>query len=330
MMRSIGASLPPHEILLRTEVAHRLAATTVSPQISLSIWRNEGRDVDYDCAKGHTFSFYLKGGYGSRRKTHSENFGGPEKICIIPDGAYSRWGHSGPLVFLHLYVNDDELRRRFVETTEKDARLCRVPEIDYGDIRPVKNAFRALFLAWRSSERLAIESALTELLTEIYAICHPPARVQLKGGLSNHSAKTIREYIEGNLDRSLTLRELSRQVNLSEFHFQKMFRASFSISPARWVLFRRIARAREMLARNVTIAEISTHCGFSDQSHFTKSFRKATGMTPGTYRALIARKTIRSGLFAQPRSLDSDADHVNQNSGNNNDTAHETKTAKGF
>jgi len=279
--------LPPQEVLRRIEAARQLAATDVCPRTTLSIWRNAGRDVNYTCPEGHTFSYYLKGGHGSRRKNAPNSSGGPGKICIIPEGAYSRWGHSKPLVFLHLHVDDEELRRRFVETTEKDARLCHVPEIDYGDIAPMKNAFRAVLLAWQSEDRLAIESGITDLLTEIYAVCRPSGQFRLKGGLSSHSARTVRDFIENNLDKPLTLRELSRQVNLSEFHFQKMFRASFSVSPAHWVFSRRIARARDMLARKMTIADISAHCGFSDQSHFTRSFKKATGMTPAAYMRLL-------------------------------------------
>ncbi len=59
-----------------------------------------------------------------------------------------------------------------------------------------------------------------------------------------------------------------------------MFKASFGIAPHRYVVERRIARAKHRLAEGRDgLADIALACGFASQSHFTRSFRQATGTT---------------------------------------------------
>ncbi len=85
--------------------------------------------------------------------------------------------------------------------------------------------------------------------------------------------------------QDLALEELAALVSLSAKHFARAFRQSTGTPPHRWLIERRLDRAKAMLVEgDLDLAEIALACGFADQSHFTAAFRKLVGMTPGSYR----------------------------------------------
>lgn len=93
------------------------------------------------------------------------------------------------------------------------------------------------------------------------------------------------EYAEANLARPLSLGELAGAACMSVFHFSRCFRLGVGQAPHAWLMARRVARARTMLAVGETpLAQVAYACGFASQSHFTSAFRARVGVTPGTYR----------------------------------------------
>ena len=79
---------------------------------------------------------------------------------------------------------------------------------------------------------------------------------------------------------------LAREAGVSAFHFARLFKQSTGNSPHQYLLQRRLDRAKTMLRQaQMSLAEISASTGFADQSHFTKVFRRFTGVTPSEYRS---------------------------------------------
>ena len=106
-----------------------------------------------------------------------------------------------------------------------------------------------------------------------------------KGGLASGPLKRIIEHINEHLQDELSLVELSRIAKLSPHHFATAFKVSTGISPHRYVIERRINRARDLLLRKEkTISEIAVAVGFSSQSHLTANFRRTIGVTPRKFR----------------------------------------------
>jgi len=96
------------------------------------------------------------------------------------------------------------------------------------------------------------------------------------------------EYIEANLDREIALSALADAAGLSTHYFSELFKQSVHVSPHQYVLRRRIERARKLLSDpRVTVLEAAVRSGFSDQSHFTKIFRRIVGVTPTGYRVAL-------------------------------------------
>jgi transcriptional regulator GlxA family with amidase domain len=93
------------------------------------------------------------------------------------------------------------------------------------------------------------------------------------------------EHIEENLDGDVTLVNLASLVGLSVSRFSHTFKAAFGVAPYRYILQRRLAKAKALLRNSeATIAEIAACVGFSSQSRFSQMFAQSTGVTPSAYR----------------------------------------------
>jgi len=100
----------------------------------------------------------------------------------------------------------------------------------------------------------------------------------------------VQELIESRLEADLTLQELASEVGYSRSHFLRMFHATTGTTPHRYVLNRRVERARRLLGDpEMSIAQVAYCCGFSSQAHLTLAFRKVCGLTPGEYRRELFR-----------------------------------------
>ena len=119
------------------------------------------------------------------------------------------------------------------------------------------------------------------------------------GSLLPWQARRVQEYIEENLDKSITVRDLSAVLYRTQAHFSRAFKRTFGLSPHAYVLRRRIERAGQlMLEGNTPLSEIALRCGFTDQAHFSKRFRLHTGATPTAWRReqLMQRRVSRQGV----------------------------------
>jgi AraC family transcriptional regulator len=113
-----------------------------------------------------------------------------------------------------------------------------------------------------------------------------PAEIQEQtSALPSCRLRRVTEYIRQNLDKDLTLVELAAVVDMSPWHFARLFKGSKGVPPHRFVVRQRIARASAFLAmQGLSIAQISRLVGFRTPSHFTTVFRHVLGITPGAYR----------------------------------------------
>jgi AraC family transcriptional regulator len=140
-------------------------------------------------------------------------------------------------------------------------------------------------------DRLYVESLVMELavlLLRGHSTASPAEKVLPPSGLTRNQARRVLEYIESNLSRELTLKELAAITNLSRHHFARMFKQAIGVAPHRYVLERRLERAKHMLrTAHSSLAEISLSTGFDSQSHFTSTFHRMVGATPGEFQKCV-------------------------------------------
>jgi AraC family transcriptional regulator len=113
----------------------------------------------------------------------------------------------------------------------------------------------------------------------------PEVRVPDSGRLGAAQEKIVRDYIEQNLHRDISLSDLAGLVSLSRFHSTRAFRRTTGLTPHQFILAARVERAKEALTGSGrSMLEISDSLGFGNQTQFASVFRKATGMTPSQFR----------------------------------------------
>jgi AraC family transcriptional regulator len=108
------------------------------------------------------------------------------------------------------------------------------------------------------------------------------------GGLPPTHLKLVLDHIDAHIGEEIGLDELAALTGKSACHFLRCFKQSTGISPHRYVTQRRIDHACELLRGGLSLVEIALACGFADQSHFGRVFRRERDLTPMAYRRQAA------------------------------------------
>jgi AraC family transcriptional regulator len=104
-------------------------------------------------------------------------------------------------------------------------------------------------------------------------------------GLAAWQRRRVTELLRANLDGSLRLAELAQACDLSVSHFARSFKRTFGVSCHRWLIELRIERAKSLLAvADLPLTDVALKSGFTDQTAFTRTFRRIVGVPPGRWR----------------------------------------------
>jgi AraC-like DNA-binding protein len=119
------------------------------------------------------------------------------------------------------------------------------------------------------------------------------------GGLAPWQLIRAKELMDANMDGSISLAEVAAQCQLSTRHFTRAFGQSTGMPPHRWLLRRRVERAKDLLRDpRLTLMDVAIKSGFADQRHLIRVFSHSVGETPGVWRRMEAHCSVAEQIGA--------------------------------
>lgn len=212
-------------------------------------------------------------------------------VTIVPAGYPSEWRFVGgeEIEVLNLHLQPTFIREVAAGADVNLDRFEIVNTLSAGDLH-IEHIGLSLLRELQSEGlggHLYVESlanVLTVHLLRHYSVSGQTVR-KFTGGLSQSQLRRSIEYIKDNFEQDLTLTQIAASVNISPYHFARGFKQSTGLAPHQYLTTQRMERAKMLLSvTRLPVAEVAQRVGFSNQSHFSAQFRRATGMTPKGYR----------------------------------------------
>ncbi|WGF86365.1 AraC family transcriptional regulator [Marinivivus vitaminiproducens] len=223
-------------------------------------------------------------------------------LAIHPDEVHNgRAGAEGGFAYRMLYLEPRAVRAAlgaragalpFVrEPASSDPHLARA-------LRPLLCEFD------RTPEELAVTGAVQAIADALLA--RDPSAGRRPAGICCEAAvERARDLLDAECARTVGSAELEAATGLDRYALARQFRRLHGTSPYRYLTLRRLDRVRARLRAGLGLAEAALECGFADQSHMTRAFKRAFGLAPGAWRAL--ERGDAAGLPSRPRRCTTDA-----------------------
>jgi len=212
-------------------------------------------------------------------------------IMLMPAGSPCRVRSSGRKDQLHIFLEPGLVGRVAAEAFDLDPARLTVPPLDGLELPHLRAAMTAVGAELASGGPggpLAAESLANLLAVHLIRHVSAPRRLERgrDGVLPRGRLRAVVEYIEEHLDGCPTLAQLAAVVRLNPYHFARQFKAATGLPPHQYVILRRVERAKELLqaGTDLSLAEVALRAGFSDQSQFSRHFKRLVGVTPGQFR----------------------------------------------
>jgi len=137
-------------------------------------------------------------------------------------------------------------------------------------------------------DELLLDDVIMRLQSNLWK--HADREITHPKFIARDAILNIREYLKENIESTVSSVDLENISGLDRYTLSRHFRALHGTSPHRYLIMRRLEKGRRMLSgSNISLAETALACGFSDQSHFTRHFKSAFGMTPGRWLRFTQR-----------------------------------------
>lgn len=301
-MQTDSEFIPKHPTQSRPanrDIVDTLRTAGVAPQRmveldqgrALAQWQNRQGEVRYERPRHHALSIYIDKGEQAQRilngKVVSQGF--PGAVCLFPAGSRSSWQIGGQFEFFHFYFNDLDIARCAEETWDADPDTRQLSELYHAEDAVLAQAGKLLALSdWQAPGQIMAMDHLAQWLLLQVVSRHSRVRhalPEVTGQLSVRYRRMLQERIHAHLDQSLTLADMASWVNLSPYHFARLFRAAFGCAPYQYVQEQRLILARDRLRNSRDkITAIALSSGFNDSSQFSRAFKSRFGITPSAYR----------------------------------------------
>lgn len=207
-------------------------------------------------------------------------------VAITHLGDEWRCAHDAPFDNVRFVLPVPELNELAREIGQAPVERLRAPEDDRDPVLVgLAQALVAALGPAHAASPLFVEQLLlafqTHLLQTYGGGATPAPR---PGTLSPAQVRRAQACLSSHPLQRLSIAEVARACDLSRSHFSRAFKATTGQTPHQWVLQYRLAQVVSLLRTDRPIAEIAIGCGFADQSHLTRAFRRWMGISPAAWR----------------------------------------------
>ncbi|MEM6777023.1 MAG: AraC family transcriptional regulator [Planctomycetota bacterium] len=212
-------------------------------------------------------------------------------FVISTPGIGSEVSGAGPFEMLSVSLPWSTLRRSIESLI--DEPLEHLPVALHNNGWHDDYTFRLLSELWRSvrirssSERLIIDELIiqiTERLLWLGDVKLP--QTKFNSVLERGKLMDVMDYIGEFSARPISLTELSQVAGCSQYHFSRLFKCSTGYSPMEYLIRDRVDRVQQTLRDHgeLSLTSVAMQCGFADQSHMGRHFKRIVGLTPSRWR----------------------------------------------
>jgi AraC-like DNA-binding protein len=219
----------------------------------------------------------------------------PKTLSLMnPDELHDGFAVSEQLKYKSIYITDKSMQAFIGDRTLHGFRQYTADDADGIVMRSLSGIGRRLDTKNHAGWRLAIDTELTSML-EALLLRHSKTK-PMKAGQEPNAVRIIKEYLDSlcalssdlsnvHFIETVTLTSLADLVDLNPNYLLNIFTRHVGVPPYAYWMTRRIAVSKKLLTHGWSKIRIAQELGFHDQAHFTRAFKRTTGVTPGQFVA---------------------------------------------
>ncbi|NIY93869.1 AraC family transcriptional regulator [Vibrio diazotrophicus] len=210
----------------------------------------------------------------------------PQDSIILVNADEMHTGHSaaeGGWAYKAMYPLPDQFQTISRELGNSSYGTPYFPDAVVNDPE-LANQFRLVFSTLEKSDnRLLRETLVYASLVKLMARHGktPPKPVEISK--AQQQLTLVKEFLDDFPQADVSLEELAKLAGISPFHLVRAFQKQFGFPPHAYQIQARLRYARRLLKAGHSISDTAHECGFHDQSHLHRHFKKAMGITPKQY-----------------------------------------------
>lgn len=228
-----------------------------------------------------------------RDSSHRDFVYQPNEIVLTPAGLRSGWywhERSKVIVVTIEPASLDRFACSELGLLLTPRQLRDVPQASDPDLCVAAEMLRDALSSRATGSEVMYESLarvfLVKLLQGYGEQRHEP--LDFSRGFTASHYKRVLDYIEAHLGEPIAIEDLAGVAGMSPAHFSRLFKEVIGDSPYQFVMNYRVEQAKKMLTdQSRPLAGIALACGFADQPHFGRIFKRLTGLTPGDFRTAL-------------------------------------------
>ncbi|MDC8444234.1 AraC family transcriptional regulator [Halomonas sp. Y3] len=256
-------------------------------------YRYTGLDVPIPPMKHYMIVRYFEGQTPMDRRVESRwkrTTCVPGHISLLSRARPSHWHWTQDIDVSHVYLSNDLMSRVAQDVLGRPISEVCLHDVLNAEDPVITTISDAIVGETKSSsiggqiyaEALGIQLSV-HLLRNYANIKYRESTNQAR--LSKRQHGKLIEFMKENLQHQVSIENLAEVTGVGVWTFCRRFKETYGTTPSAYLMEKRIERAKEMLRKSeLPIKAVAAECGFSDQSHMTRVFRRKLGLTPGQIR----------------------------------------------